>query len=69
MCPAGRVHDVGAADVIVGRVTVTLEDALEVAQETFGSLPFPAHAEVEHHHSTRPAVLPQIGSDRQIPLN
>src|ERR1700741_379611 len=56
------MHDIGAARVIVGRVTVTLEDALKVAKETPGPFPLPAHAEVEHHHSTRPAIFPQTGS-------
>ena len=61
MCPTGRMHDVGAAHVIVSRVAVALEYALEVAQETPWTFPFPTHPEVEHHHSARLAVLPQIG--------
>jgi hypothetical protein len=53
--------DLGSTHMIVCRVTVTLEYALEVAQEPFGTFPFPAHPEVEHHRSARPAVLPEIG--------
>jgi hypothetical protein len=47
--------------MIVCRIAITLEDALEVAQEPFGTFPFPAHAKVEHHRSARPAVLPEVG--------
>jgi hypothetical protein len=47
--------------LLASRVTITLEDALKVAKETPRPFPFPAHPEVEDHHSTRPAVLPQIG--------
>jgi hypothetical protein len=34
--------------MVVGRIAVTLEDAFEVAQEPFGTLPFPAEPEVEY---------------------
>jgi hypothetical protein len=47
--------------MIVGRVAVTLEYALEVAQESFGTFPFPIHPKVEHHLCARPTVLPEIG--------
>jgi hypothetical protein len=49
------MHDVGATYVIVSRVAVTLEYAFEVAQETPGTFPFPAHAEIEYYRSSWPA--------------
>jgi hypothetical protein len=44
------------------RIAITLEYALDVAQESFETFPFPAHPKVEHHRSARPAVLPEVGS-------
>ena len=55
------MHDPWPTHMIVGRVAVTLEDALEVAQEPFGTFPFPAHPKIEHHRCARPALLPEIG--------
>jgi hypothetical protein len=37
------VDDSGSADMIVSPVTVTLEDALEVTQESFGPFSFTTH--------------------------
>jgi hypothetical protein len=51
------MHDPGATNLIVCRVAVTLEYAFEVAQEPFGSFPFPAYPKIEHYHSARPAVF------------
>jgi hypothetical protein len=59
--PARCVDDSGSADMIVSSVIVTLQDALEVAQEPFGSFPFATHSKVEDHRSSRPAVLPKVG--------
>src|SRR5262245_62340190 len=61
MRPTGGMHDIGAAHVVVCRIAVTLEYALEVAQEPFGTFPFPAHPKIEHYPSARPAVLPEVG--------
>ena len=47
--------------MIVRRIAVTLEYALEVAQEPFGTFPFPTQPEVEHHRSARPTILPEVG--------
>jgi len=55
------MYDLWAAQVVVCRIAVTLEYALEVAQEPFGTFPFPAHPKIEHYPSTRPAVLPEVG--------
>jgi hypothetical protein len=55
------VDDSGSADMIVGPVTVTLEDALEVTQESFGPFSFTTHSKVEDHRSGRLAVLPKVG--------
>jgi hypothetical protein len=49
MRPARRVDDSGSADVIVGPVTVTLQDALEVTQESFGPFSLTTHSKVENH--------------------
>src|SRR6516165_4709236 len=61
MCPTRCMHDLGATHMIVCRIAVTLEYALEVAQEPFGTFPFPTQSEVEHHRSARPTVLPEVG--------
>jgi hypothetical protein len=61
MRPTRCVDDSGTADMIVGPVTITLEDALEVAQEPFGSFSFATHSKVEDHRSGWPAVLPKVG--------
>jgi hypothetical protein len=50
----------GVTHVIVGRVAVSLEYALEVAKETPWTFPFSAHAEIENYDSARPTVLPKI---------
>jgi hypothetical protein len=59
MRPTRRMHDLGSTNMIVGPVTITLQDPLEVAQEPFGT--FPTHPKVEDHCSTRSAVLPKVG--------
>src|SRR6266851_861845 len=53
MRPARCVDDSGSADMIVSPVTVTLEDALEVTQESFGPFSFATHSKVEDHRSGR----------------
>src|SRR5271167_3460559 len=60
MRPARCVDDSGSADMIVSPVTVTLEDALEVTQESFGPFSFTTHSKVEDYRSGRPAVLPKV---------
>src|SRR5260370_36795846 len=60
-CPTRCMHNLGATHMIVCRIAIILEYALEVAQEPFGTFPFPAHPKVEHHRSARPAVLPEVG--------
>jgi hypothetical protein len=61
MCPTRRVDDSGSADMIVSPVTVTLEDAFEVTQESFGPFSFTTHSKVEDHRSLRATVLPKVG--------
>ena len=61
VCPTRCMHDLGSTHMIVCRVAVTLEYALEVAQEPFGTFPFPAYPKIEHHRCARPTVLPEIG--------
>ena len=60
MRPAGGVHQLGPSDMIVGAVTVALEQAFEVAQELLGTFPFPAKPEVKDYRSARMAVLPEV---------
>ena len=45
MRPASCMYDLGAAHMVVCRIAVTLEYALEVAQKPFGTFPFPTEAE------------------------
>jgi hypothetical protein len=39
MNPTGHMHHLGATDMIVDRVAITLEDALQAAQEAVSDLP------------------------------
>src|SRR6478609_401993 len=61
MSPTRRVHKLGSTEMVVSPVPITLQDSFEVAQEPFGTFPFPTHPEVEDHRSSRPAVLPEVG--------
>jgi hypothetical protein len=56
MCPTRCMHDLGSTHMIICRVAVTLEYALEVAQEPLGTFPFPTHPKVEHHLCARPTA-------------
>ena len=49
------------ADLIVGRIAVSLENAFECSQKLLRSIAPTAQTEVEHHASSGSAVLPQIG--------
>jgi len=51
------MHNLGATHMILCRVAITLEYALEVAQKPFGTFPPTAHSEVEHHCSARPGCI------------
>ena len=57
---ARRARASGSTDMIVGAVTVALEEAFEVAQEPLGTFAFPAKPEVKDHRSGRMTVLPEV---------
>jgi len=59
--PTGCMHDPRTTHMIVGRVTVTLQDAFKVSQEPFGTFSLPAHPKIEHHCGPWPTVLPEVG--------
>src|SRR6266481_8567752 len=61
MRPARCMDDSGSADVIIGPVSVTLEDALEVTQESFRPFSFTTHSKVEDYGPLRATVLPKVG--------
>jgi hypothetical protein len=58
MGPTGRMHDIGATHLVVGRIAITLEDTLEVAQKPLRPFPFPTESELEDHRGTGSTVLP-----------
>src|ERR1035441_3902088 len=60
MRPATRMYHPRTADLIVGRVPVSLQNAFELSQKALRSIASTAQAEVEQHTSTRLNVLPQI---------
>src|SRR5512133_2712206 len=59
--PAGGMHHLRPAHVIVGAIAVGLQNALELSQKLLWPVAPPPQAEVEHHAAPRSAVLPQIG--------
>src|ERR1017187_6283218 len=61
MRPATRMNDLRSSDLIVGRITIRLQKTFELSQKLFRSIPSSAQTEVEHHRSSRSAILPQIG--------
>jgi hypothetical protein len=58
--PSGRMHHLGVTHMVVCRITIGLEYALEVAQEPLGTLSFSAHSKVEHRCCLGPAVSPHV---------
>src|ERR1035441_6668620 len=60
MRPASRVHHLRPAHRIVRGVSIALQKAIELLQETFRAFTPAPHAELEHHGPMRPPVLPQI---------
>jgi hypothetical protein len=60
MSPTSSVYHSRPADLIVGRISVGLENAFELTQEPLRSVPSATQAEVEHHGSSGVTVLPEI---------
>src|ERR1019366_1184974 len=60
MRPTSGMYHSRTADLIVGRVPVSLQNAFELSQKALRSIASTAQAEVEHHRSSRATVLPQI---------
>jgi hypothetical protein len=60
MRPTCGMHHLRPADAIVSAIAVGLQNALKLSQEFLGPVAPPPQAEVEHHATPRPAVLPQI---------
>src|SRR5260370_26227603 len=60
MSPASGVYHSRPTDLIVGRISVSLENAFELSQEPLRSIPSATQAEVEHHGSSGATVLPDI---------
>src|ERR1035441_6968613 len=58
--PTCGMHHLRPADAIVSAIAVGLQNALKLSQEFLGPVAPPPQAEVEHHATSRPAVLPQI---------
>src|ERR1017187_6474022 len=60
MRPTSGMYHSRTADLIVGRVPVSLQNAFELSQKALRSIASTAQAEVEHHRSSGATVLPQI---------
>ena len=54
------MHQIGTTHVIVGGITVSLQDPVELSQKLFWSIPSSTHTEVKDHGSSRSTVLPQV---------
>ena len=61
MGPTSGVYHVRPTDLIVGRISVGLENAFELSQEPLRPIASATQAEVEHRGSSGATVLPQIG--------
>src|ERR1700760_4110360 len=60
MRPTTGVHHVGPAHLFVSGIAVSLQNAFELSQKSFGSFPSTAQSKVEDHTATRPAILPKV---------
>src|SRR5690242_18189984 len=58
MRPAGGVHHLRPADIVVSYIAVALQDAFELTQKPLGPFASTPQPEVEHHTASRSAVLP-----------
>src|SRR6266567_3506964 len=60
MSPTSGMYHFRPADLIVGRITVSLQNAFELSQEPLRPIASTTQAKVEHHGSSGPTVLPEI---------
>src|SRR5208337_2992137 len=60
MRPTRGMYHSRPADLIVGRVAVSLQNAFELSQEPLRSVPSTPQTEVEHHGCSGATVLPEI---------
>src|SRR5664280_3501221 len=61
MSPTSGMYHSRPADLLVGGIAVSLENAFELSQEPPRSIAPTTQTEVEHHTSSGSAVLPQVG--------
>src|SRR6266478_9416403 len=58
MRPTRRIHDFGATHLVVGSVSIALEDSFKVSQKLFRPFSVPTKPELEDRRTSRPAILP-----------
>src|SRR5216683_7102186 len=60
MGPTSSMYHSRPADLIISRVSVSLENAFELSQEPLRPIASATQAEIEHHASSRATVLPEV---------
>src|ERR1035438_3215852 len=60
MSPTGGMYHFRPADLIVGRVSVSLQNAFELSKKLLWAIASPTETEVKHHGSSWPTVLPEV---------
>src|SRR5258708_13859156 len=60
MAAPGAMFHLRAADLIISRVSVSLENAFELSQEPLRPIASATQAEIEHHASSGATVLPEV---------
>ncbi len=60
MGPTRGMYHARPADLIVGCITVSLQNAFELSREALRSVPSATQAEIEHHSSSGATVLPEV---------
>src|SRR5271165_64181 len=61
MAPTHSVNDLRSADMIVSRIAVGLQDAIELLEKLLRSVAPASQAEVERNITSRSSVLPEVG--------
>src|SRR6266849_2241720 len=60
MGPTSSMYHSRPADLIISRVSVSLENAFELSQEPLRPIASATQAEIEHHASSGATVLPKV---------
>src|SRR5208283_996994 len=60
MCPTSGMHHPQPTDLVIRCIAVGLENAFELSQEPLRRIASATQAEIEHHSSSGPTVLPEI---------